>query len=67
MKQKTTKYNGSLKHNYLFYNSDIIVPPTAPTTTIIQGGNFQYTNILNNTAAKAKSTGCTSPNRMIES
>lgn len=33
------------------------VPPMAPVTTIIQGGNFQKTNMLNNIAAKAKSIG----------
>lgn len=32
-------------------------PPTAPVTTMIQGGNFQNTSILNNREPSAKSIG----------
>jgi hypothetical protein len=39
------------------YNIERSEPPIAPVTTTIHGGSFQYTNMLNKIAAKAKLMG----------
>jgi hypothetical protein len=46
-----------LINNKANYMNVISEPPNAPIITIIQGGSFQRTSILNKMAAKAKSMG----------